>query len=122
MGNLKRMATSTNMAFQHEAGTAIECLSVSKNINIFLIWAKFYKIIPFLKYSSKYLRLHLKQIPKTLSKESGVDANGSEILKCGFRIGGGIDQNYMKSPQGYSDNVSHSLSTVLGLFQRHRVL
>ena len=27
-------------------------------------------------------------------------------MKCGFKIGGGIDQNYMKSPQGYSDNVS----------------
>ena len=34
-----------------------------------------------------------------------MDANGEKILKCGFKIGGGIDQNYMKSPQGYSDNV-----------------
>ena len=46
------------------------------------------------------------QIPITLKKEeAGVDANGEKILKCGFKIGGGIDQNYMKSPQGYSDNV-----------------
>ena len=46
------------------------------------------------------------QIPITLKKEqAGVDINGEKILKCGFKIGGGIDQNYMKSPQGYSDNV-----------------
>jgi len=57
-------------AFHHEAGTAIECLS----------------------------------IPITLNKEPGLDANGEEVLKCGFKIGGGIDQDYLKSPQGYSDN------------------
>lgn len=34
------------------------------------------------------------------------DAEGKEVLKCGFKIGGGIDQNYKKSPQGYTDNVS----------------
>lgn len=28
-------------------------------------------------------------------------------MKCGFKIGGGIDQDYRKSPQGYTDNVSH---------------
>ena len=39
-------------------------------------------------------------------EEAGVDLNGEKIMKCGFKIGGGIDQNYMKSPQGYSDNVS----------------
>lgn len=27
-------------------------------------------------------------------------------MKCGFKIGGGIDQDYRKSPQGYTDNVS----------------
>ena len=48
-----------------------------------------------------------KQIPITLTKEAGVDINGCQIMKCGFRIGGGIDQNYLKSPQGYSDNVSN---------------
>lgn len=34
------------------------------------------------------------------------DVEGKEVLKCGFKIGGGIDQNYKKSPQGYTDNVS----------------
>lgn len=33
------------------------------------------------------------------------DVDGKEVLKCGFKIGGGIDQNYKKSPQGYTDNV-----------------
>lgn len=28
------------------------------------------------------------------------------MLKCGFKIGGGIDQDFRKSPQGYTDNVS----------------
>ncbi|GAB6026620.1 hypothetical protein CHUAL_013026 [Chamberlinius hualienensis] len=58
------------MAFQHQAGTAMECLS----------------------------------IPIKLAKESGVDAEGREVMKCGFKIGGGIDQDYRKSPQGYTDN------------------
>lgn len=26
-------------------------------------------------------------------------------MKCGFKIGGGIDQDFTKSPQGYTDNV-----------------
>lgn len=26
-------------------------------------------------------------------------------MRCGFKIGGGIDQDYNKSPQGYTDNV-----------------
>lgn len=34
------------------------------------------------------------------------DAEGKEVLRCGFKIGGGIDQNYKKSPQGYTDNVN----------------
>lgn len=46
------------------------------------------------------------QIPITLQKEAGVDAEGREVMKCGFKIGGGIDQDYRKSPQGYTDNVS----------------
>ena len=48
----------------------------------------------------------LSQIPITLKKEPELDANGQEVLKCGFKIGGGIDQDYQKSPQGYTDNVS----------------
>merc|ERR1712179_299677 len=43
-------------------------------------------------------------IPITLNKEAGVDSNGEKIMKCGFKIGGGIDQDFMKSPQGYTDN------------------
>ncbi|KAH0569065.1 tax1-binding protein 3 homolog [Cotesia glomerata] len=58
------------MAFQHQAGTAMECLS----------------------------------IPITLQKETEIDAHGEEVMKCGFKIGGGIDQDYRKSPQGYTDN------------------
>ena len=49
------------------------------------------------------------QIPITLKKEEVVDKTGYAVKKCGFKIGGGIDQNYMKSPQGYSDNVSSSI-------------
>ncbi|XP_033209085.1 tax1-binding protein 3 homolog isoform X1 [Belonocnema kinseyi] len=60
------------MAFQHQAGTAMECLS----------------------------------IPITLHKENEVNASGEEVMKCGFKIGGGIDQDYRKSPQGYTDNWS----------------
>ncbi len=49
------------------------------------------------------------QIPITLIKESagsgGVPGTVEEVMKCGFKIGGGIDQDYRKSPQGYSDNV-----------------
>lgn len=41
-----------------------------------------------------------------MQKEPGLDSEGREVLKCGFKIGGGIDQDYRKSPQGYTDNVS----------------
>lgn len=58
------------MAFQHQAGTAMECLS----------------------------------IPIILVKETDVNENGEEVMKCGFKIGGGIDQDFRKSPQGYTDN------------------
>ena len=53
--------------------------------------------------------VYLSQIPITLKKEPEIDSNGQEVLKCGFKIGGGIDQDYQKSPQGYADNVSASL-------------
>ncbi|KAK8752315.1 hypothetical protein OTU49_004802 [Cherax quadricarinatus] len=43
-------------------------------------------------------------IPITLEKEAGLDEHGRQVLKCGFKIGGGIDQDFMKSPQGYTDN------------------
>lgn len=45
------------------------------------------------------------QIPITLHKDKEYDEEGREVLKCGFKIGGGIDQDFRKSPQGYSDNV-----------------
>lgn len=41
------------------------------------------------------------QIPITLHKECDGD-----VMRCGFKIGGGIDQDFHKSPQGYTDNVS----------------
>jgi len=58
------------MAFQHQAGASLECLS----------------------------------IPITLHKEPGTDSEGREVQKCGFKIGGGIDQDCRYSPQGYTDN------------------
>ncbi|XP_011496936.1 PREDICTED: uncharacterized protein C45G9.7 isoform X2 [Ceratosolen solmsi marchali] len=54
-----------------------------------------------------YIYLHwpqLPQIPITLHKETEINTNGEEVMKCGFKIGGGIDQDYKKSPQGYTDN------------------
>ena len=53
-----------NLAFAHEPGTAISCLS----------------------------------IPIILHKEGAPGIPETE-LKCGFKIGGGIDQDYRKSPQ-----------------------
>lgn len=46
------------------------------------------------------------QIPITLHKESVIDQEGREVHRCGFKIGGGIDQDYRKSPQNYQDNAS----------------
>ncbi|KAI1303612.1 Tax1-binding protein 3 [Halotydeus destructor] len=43
-------------------------------------------------------------IPIKLTKEVSYDPNGQQALKCGFKIGGGIDQDYTKSPQGFTDN------------------
>ena len=39
-----------------------------------------------------------------LKKEKSFDTEGREMLLSGFKIGGGIDQDFMSSPQGYSDN------------------
>jgi hypothetical protein len=41
-----------------------------------------------------------------LTKERATGHDGLEILVCGFKIGGGIDQDFKRSPQGYSDNVN----------------
>lgn len=92
------------MAFQHQAGTAMECLSVScKTTPKCFVFTCFYSFN--LLYNKYYTQLYY-QIPITLQKEAGVDAEGREVMKCGFKIGGGIDQDYRKSPQGYTDNVS----------------
>lgn len=49
-----------------------------------------------------------------------VDAAGHEVLKCGFKIGGGIDQDFKKSPQGYTDCVSiGSSGMILVAFNWH---
>ena len=34
-----------------------------------------------------------------------IGPDGKPRYKCGFRIGGGIDQDNTKSPQGYPDKV-----------------
>ena len=67
------------------------------------------------------LPVSFSQIPITLKKEPEIDSNGQEVLKCGFKIGGGIDQDYQKSPQGYTDNVSGYsilLSSIIYCFVR----
>ena len=54
-----------------------------------------------------------------------MDANGQEVMKCGFKIGGGIDQDYRQSPQGYADNVNNAAEALyffLFLFKKKRNL
>ena len=54
------------------------------------------------------------QIPILLEKEPDLDQQGNPVFepdgkqryRCGFRIGGGIDQDPSQSPQGYPDKVS----------------
>ena len=85
------------MTFYHKAGEALECLSVGPNLLSGLndCW---------LQKSLFYFCF--RQIPITLHKETVYDQEGREVHRCGFKIGGGIDQDYRKSPQNYSDNVS----------------
>lgn len=47
------------------------------------------------------------------------DGDGKEVLKCGFKIGGGIDQNYKKSPQGYTDNVGSFIPFPIDFYERN---
>lgn len=49
--------------------------------------------------------IFIHQIPIKLTKEPSYDELGREVLKCGFKIGGGIDQDFRQSPQGFTDNV-----------------
>ncbi|KRX54487.1 N-terminal kinase-like protein [Trichinella sp. T9] len=43
-------------------------------------------------------------IPVELVKHQSVDADGETQYRCGFRIGGGIDQDPAQSPAGYPDS------------------
>ena len=60
------------------------------------------------------------QIPIVLQKEPDIDQygkptydpDGKQRFKCGFKIGGGIDQDPAKSPQGYPDKVNKQNFTV----------
>lgn len=72
-------------------------------------------MFPSLSFLWKYFIVST-QIPITLQKEAGVDAEGREVMKCGFKIGGGIDQDYRKSPQGYTDNVCYRKKITLIYF------
>ena len=66
----------------------------------------------------KYLLIPFTQIPLVLEKEPEHDEHGNPYVgqdgkqkfKCGFRIGGGIDQDNTKSPQGYPDKVTQRCS------------
>ena len=53
------------------------------------------------------------QIPLVLKKDQDLDDRGNPVydetgkpcLRCGFKIGGGIDMDPSSSPQGYPDKV-----------------
>ncbi|XP_041358245.1 tax1-binding protein 3 homolog [Gigantopelta aegis] len=55
--------------------------------------------------------LECYSIPIVLEKEPDIDGQGNPVLepdgkqrfRCGFRIGGGIDQDPSQSPQGFPD-------------------
>ncbi|XP_055328422.1 tax1-binding protein 3 homolog [Paramacrobiotus metropolitanus] len=40
----------------------------------------------------------------SVEKETLIGENGEPLYRCGFRIGGGIDQDPRKSPHGYRDH------------------
>uniref|UniRef100_A0A5S6QFA8 PDZ domain-containing protein n=1 Tax=Trichuris muris TaxID=70415 RepID=A0A5S6QFA8_TRIMR len=48
--------------------------------------------------------LPFKCIPVVLTKSVNRNAEGEVTYKCGFRIGGGIDQDANQSPYGYPDS------------------
>ena len=62
------------------------------------------------------------KIPIVLEKEQDLDLHGAPVLeqdgkpryRCGFRIGGGIDQDPAQSPQGYPDKVIVNFELNLG--------
>ena len=49
------------------------------------------------------------------------DPDGKQRFKCGFKIGGGIDQDPAKSPQGYPDKVNKRTFMSVLLSQYHKV-
>lgn len=61
----------------------------------------------------QWLLFALVQIPIILQKDGEVDERGNPLfepdgkprLRCGFKIGGGIDQDHTRCPHGYPDNV-----------------
>lgn len=115
------------MAFTHQPGTAMECLSVSINyINdkkkIEQVFSRIANIYSGWQVYDVFIFNNLPfQIPITLTKESAMDTDGRELLKCGFKIGGGIDQDFLKSPQGYTDNVNNFqvFNSITLLFNRN---
>jgi len=62
-----------------------------------------------------------EQIPLVLHKEPDLNERGQQVVdgdgrlryRCGFRIGGGIDQDPAVSPQGYPDKALYSLLSYL---------
>lgn len=64
------------------------------------------------------------QIPILLEKEPDLDSQGNPVYepdgkpryRCGFRIGGGIDQDPSQSPQGYPDKVSTSVHLIIWMY------
>ena len=72
------------------------------------------------------------QIPIVLHKDVERDEQGSVVYeqdgrgkqvkyRCGFRIGGGIDQDFTQCPHGYKDTVSHIHSHLNVLFSYYNV-
>jgi len=66
----------------------------------------------------------LQQIPLVLHKEPDINERGQQMVdadgrlryRCGFRIGGGIDQDPTVSPQGYPDKVMYMYFVFAVLF------
>ena len=78
--------------------------------------------IHLVSYYNIHCVLDFIQIPITLHKETVYDQEGREVHRCGFKIGGGIDQDYRKSPQNYSDNVSLFMKTILHMLFIHTLI
>jgi len=72
--------------------------------------------------------LYWFQIPIVLHKDLDRDDQGNPMIapdgkqryRCGFRIGGGIDQDNTKSPQRYPDKVHRTTYLSWLNHERHR--